>query len=88
MLAYQPCPYCRGRAKVKSAVTMAVYALKELRRFLKGKSLKQASISLNPAVIDEILKNKSDLKSLEQRFRTEINLISSPALHIEDIKIS
>ena len=88
MLSYQSCPYCLGRGRVKSPLTMAVFALKELRRFLKGKNLKQVSITLNPDVTDEILKDKSNLKLLEHKFRTEINLISNPTLHIEDIRIA
>lgn len=88
MLSYQSCPYCSGRGRVKSPLTMAVYTLKELRRFLKGKDLKQVSVTLNPAVTDEILKDKSNLKLLEHKFRAEINLISNPTLHVEDIKIA
>jgi len=88
MLSYQSCPYCMGRGRVKSPLTMAVFALKELRRFLKGKDLKKVSVTLNPDVTDEILKDKSSLKLLEHKFRTEINLISNPTLHIEDIRIA
>lgn len=88
MLSFQPCPYCQGRGKVPSPTTIAIYALKELRRFLKGKTLKQVNISLAPAVIEELLKDKENLKFIEHRFRSKLNLISNPALHIEDIKIS
>ncbi len=88
MLSYHPCPYCQGRGKVKSALTMAVYALKEMKRFLRGKTLKQVNLTLNPIVIDEILKDKVNLKVLERNFKVEINLVSNPALHIEDIKIA
>lgn len=88
MLSYQACPYCRGKGKVKSALTMSIYALKELRRFLKGKSQKEANITLNPEVANEILQNKADLRLIEHKFRTKINLIANPAAHIEDIKIS
>jgi len=88
MLSYQPCPYCQGRGKVRSPATIAIYALKELKRFLKGKSLKQVNLTLAPEVIEELFKDKENLKFIEHRFRTRINLISSPALHIEDIKIS
>lgn len=88
MLSYQSCPYCSGRGRVKSPLTMSVFALKELKRFLKGKNLKQVSVTLNPDVTDEILKDKSNLKMLEHQFRTGINLISNPTLHIEDIKIA
>lgn len=87
-LSYQPCPYCIGRGRVKSPLTMSIYALKELRRFLKGKSLREIALTLNPAVIDEILKDKANLRILEQRFKTRINLIPSSTLHLEDIKIS
>lgn len=88
MLSYQPCPCCQGLGKVKSAVTMAIFALRELKRFLKGKTLKEVNITLAPAVIDEILKDKESLKNLERRFHTKINLISHPFLHLEEFKIS
>jgi ribonuclease G len=88
MLSYQPCPYCHGRGKVRSAVTLAIYGLKELKRFLKGKSIRQVNLTAAPPVVEEILKDKESLKSIEHRFRTKINLISNPAAHLEEIKIS
>jgi len=86
-LSYQACPYCQGRGKVKSPVTMSIYALRELRRYLKGKSVKQVNITLNPAVIDEILKEKENLNFIERKFKTKLNFISDPSLHIEEIRI-
>jgi ribonuclease G len=88
MLSYEPCPYCRGRGKVRSPIATAVYALKELKKFLEGKSLKQANLTLAPAVVEEILKDKDSLRAIEHRFKAKINLISNPASHIEEIKIS
>lgn len=87
-LSYQPCPYCRGKGKVKSAVTMSIFALKELKRFLKDKSLKQVNLSLAPVVVDEILKEKESLRFIERRYRVKINLVSNPSLHMEEVKIS
>ncbi len=88
MLSFQPCPYCQGRAKVKSPLTMSVFALKETRRALKEKNIKQLSLHLNPDVVDEVLKEKANLRALEHKFGAKINLVSNPAMHIEDIKIS
>ncbi|MBN2831381.1 MAG: Rne/Rng family ribonuclease [Candidatus Omnitrophica bacterium] len=88
MLSYQPCPYCGGRGRVKSPMTIAIYALKELKRYLKGKSLKEVSLGLSPSIIDEVLKNKEDLKAIEHKFRVKINLISNPTLHVEEVKIA
>ncbi|MDD5568400.1 MAG: Rne/Rng family ribonuclease [Candidatus Omnitrophica bacterium] len=87
MLSFQTCPYCQGRGRVKSATTIAIYALKELKRFLKDKTLKEVNVTLFPSVIAEILKNKEDLRSIEHRFKTKVNFISNPTLHIEDVHI-
>lgn len=88
MLSFEPCPYCRGKAKVWSAVTAAIYALKELKRFLKAKLPKQANLTAHPAVIDKILKDKKTLSSIELEFKTKLNLIPNPASHIEEVRIS
>ncbi len=88
MLSYQLCPYCQGRGKVKSPMTIAIQALKELKRFLTGKSAKEVSLTLSPPIIDEVLKNKADLKAIEYKFKVRINLISNPTQHIEEVKIS
>lgn len=88
-LSYQNCPYCKGRGKVKSGLTISIFALKELKRYLlKNKQAKEANLYLNPDVVDEILKDKENLRGLERKFRVKVNLVSNPALHIEDIKIS
>lgn len=88
MLSFHPCPYCKGKGKLRSPQTLGIFALKELKRYLKGKNLKQASLTLAPPVIDEILKDKEALRAIERRYRIKINLISNPAAHLEDIKFS
>ncbi|MCX5706074.1 MAG: ribonuclease E/G [Candidatus Omnitrophica bacterium] len=88
MLSYQPCPYCQGRGRIKSAVTTAIYALKQLKRFLKEKSPKQVNITLAPIVIDELLKHKENLRDIEYKFKAHINLISDPSLHVEEVKLA
>jgi len=87
MLSYQPCPYCQGKGKVRSPMTMAIYALKELKKALQNKHSEQVNFILSPLVIDQILKNKGDLRAIEHKFRTRVNLISNSACHIEEIKI-
>jgi ribonuclease G len=88
MISYQACPYCQGRGKIRSPMTTSIYALRELKRFLRGKSLKEVSLTLNPQVTSEIIKDSSLLRLIERQFRVKINLIPNSALHIEDIRIS
>lgn len=87
-LSYQSCPYCSGKGKVKSPVTMVIYTFKELKKYLKNNPVKEVNISLNQDVVDEISKEKNTVRSIEHKFRTKINFISNPALHIEDIRIA
>ncbi len=87
-LSYGTCPYCQGRGRIKSGVTMSIYALKELKRFLKAKPLKQVNLTLNPVVVEEILRNREGLRLIERQYRSKINLVSNPAAHIEEIRIS
>lgn len=87
-LSYQACPYCEGRGRIKSPLTVSINALKELKKFLNGKSLKQVSVTLHPLVIAEILKDKVNLGFLERKFKTRINFISNPSSHIELINIA
>lgn len=87
-LSHQICPYCQGKGKVKSPLTVSIYALKELKKHLKDNPARQLSIYLNPLVADEIAKNRQALNIIERRFRVKISLIPNPALHLEDIKFS
>ncbi len=87
-LSYQLCPYCSGRGKIKSAVTVSIDVLKELKKYLKGKALKQVDISLNPVVIEELLKNREHVQFIERKFRIKVNLVPNATLHIEEIRIS
>jgi ribonuclease G len=88
-LSYQNCPYCQGKGKVKSPLTMSIFALKEFKKhLLKKPASKEINFILNPAVVSEILKDKGNLRQLERSFKIKINLVSNPALHVEDLQIS
>ncbi|TBR17786.1 hypothetical protein EPO66_02100, partial [bacterium] len=87
-LSYQVCHYCQGAGKVKSAITMSIYVFKELKKFLKDNHLKQLNVTLNPLVIEEVLKDKNNLRFIEHKFRTKINFVSNPNSHLEEIKIA
>jgi Rne/Rng family ribonuclease len=87
-LAFQDCPYCAGRGRIKSPTTMSILATKELRRYVAGKNLKEATITVNPVVADEFNKNNREiLKQLERKVRVRVNINSDPSLKIEDITI-
>jgi ribonuclease G len=88
-LSYQDCPYCLGRGRIKSTLTMSIIALKELKRYLKAHQLKkEVNLILNPAVVPLVQENKKELHFIQRYFRSKINIISNPTLHLEEIKIT
>lgn len=88
-LSFQACPYCQGKGKIRSVLTMSIFALKELKRFLlEHKATKIVTLTLNTQVVEEIFKERRNLKALEDKFRVKINLVADSSLHIEDIKIA
>ena len=87
-LSYQDCPYCSGKGKIKSFTTMSIFALKEVRKFLKDKRLRQVSLSVHPDVAAEITRDRQALRNFEHEVRAKINIISNPSLKIEDFSIS
>ncbi len=86
-LSYQDCPYCQGRGKVKSPLTISIYALKELKRYLKARRVRHAKLALNPTVASFILQDKNTLRTIEHQFHTTVELVSNPTFHLEQIKI-
>ncbi|MFC1658592.1 ribonuclease E/G [Candidatus Omnitrophota bacterium] len=85
---YETCPYCQGKGRIMSAMTLCTLAFRQLKRHLQQNRPQRVSISLNPAVISLMEKYRDSLRFLERQFRARIELISNPTQHLEEIKIS
>ena len=88
-ISYKDCPYCRGKGKVKSEVSMAGYALRYLRNCLANYKARSVTVSFHPEVAKKIInENRNSIRILERKFRKRINIVPQSGLHIEDIRIS
>ena len=88
-ISYKDCPYCRGKGKVKSEVSMAGYVLRHLRNYLVNFKPRTVSVVLHPEVAKKIInENRNSIRNLERKFRKRINIAPQSGLHIEDIRIS
>lgn len=89
---YQDCPYCKGRAKVKSALTMSVEIQRKLQQILKGRPRTDEDFQLriisHPAVLDRLRKeDEKILIEMEKRFFGKLTFRADPAFHVEHFKI-
>ena len=87
-LSYKSCPYCLGRGKIRSPLSVAIQAVRSLKERLNQKPHLKTTLIIHPEVktcLDTM--NIRDLQLLERRFRTKISILTDSTLHREEIKI-
>jgi ribonuclease G len=89
---YDDCPYCKGRGKVKSALTMSVEIQRKLSEILKKRSRDESDFQLLIIVhptIRERLRNEDEkhLIEMEKRYFGKLSFRADPAIHAEQFKI-
>ena len=89
---YDDCPYCKGRGKVKSALTMSVEIQRKLSEILKKRprddSDFQLRIVVNPSVLERLrTEDEQLLIELEKRYFGKLSFRSEPLFHAEQFKI-
>ncbi|MBI2948353.1 MAG: Rne/Rng family ribonuclease [Verrucomicrobia bacterium] len=89
---YDDCPYCKGRGKVKSALTMSVEIQRKLSEILKRRSRDESDFQLriivHPSVLDRLrTEDEQLLIELEKRYFGKLSFRADPAFHAEQFKI-
>ncbi|MCM8775421.1 MAG: Rne/Rng family ribonuclease [Candidatus Omnitrophica bacterium] len=86
---YDMCPYCEGKGIVKSAATMAIQTIRELRKALGNTHERTVNAYVHPEVAERLLnQEKKAIHHLERATRSRIFLFSDPSLHREDANIT
>lgn len=87
-VSYQNCPYCSGRGSVKSATTMAIMVLREIKKELEKSRIREISAYVHPNVANYLLnEDRPSITRLEHEHRTKIVIIADPEVHVENYKI-
>jgi ribonuclease G len=89
---YDDCPYCKGRGKVKSALTMSVEIQRKLSEILKKRSRDESDFQLrivvHPTVLDRLrTEDEKHLIDMEKRYFGKLSFRADPAMHAEQFKI-
>ena len=89
---YDDCPYCRGRGKVKSALTMSVEIQRKLSEILKKRARDESDFQLrivvHPSILERLrTEDEKLLIEMEKRYFGKLTFRSDPALHAEAFKI-
>ncbi|MSU59090.1 MAG: Rne/Rng family ribonuclease [Pedosphaera sp.] len=89
---YDDCPYCQGRAKVKSSITMSVEIQRKLQEILKKRTRDESDFQLRIVVHPTVLKrlrteDEKHLIAMEKRYFGKLSFRADPAMHAEQFKI-
>jgi ribonuclease G len=86
---YEACPYCHGRGKIKSAMTMSVELQRALhltmRKYPESHELK---ISVNPHILQRLRTEDEELLiEIERKYAGRLTFRSDPSFHHEKFTI-
>lgn len=85
-VSFRECPYCNGMGRVKTPQTIAIAALRRLKRILEEKRSREIFLIAHPDVTGYIEASFNDvLRFLGKRFRKKITIKGDPKLHVEDV---
>lgn len=89
---YDDCPYCKGRGKVKSSLTMSVEIQRKLGEILKRRSRDESDFQLrivvHPTVLERLrTEDEKHLIEMEKRYFGKLSFRADPAMHAEQFKI-
>ena len=89
---YDDCPYCKGRGKVKSAITMSVEIQRKLQEILKKRTRDESDFQLrivvHPTVMDRLrTEDEKHLIEMEKRYFGKLSFRADTGMHAEQFKI-
>ncbi len=89
---YDDCPYCQGRGKVKSSLTMSVEIQRKLQEILKKRTRDendfQLRIVVHPTVLERLrTEDEKHLIEMEKRYFGKLSFRADPGMHAEQFKI-
>lgn len=88
---YDPCPYCHGRGRVKSAMTMSVEIQRALHALMRKyqDTIHEFKVIVSPHVLQR-LRNQDEelLVEIERRYAGRLTFRSDPSYHHEQFAIT
>jgi ribonuclease G len=89
---FDDCPYCKGRGKVKSALTMSVEIQRKLGEILKKRSRDESDFQLrivvHPSVLERLRKeDEKIIIEMEKKYFGRLSFRAEPIFHAEQFKI-
>ncbi|OIO35719.1 MAG: hypothetical protein AUJ74_05025 [Candidatus Omnitrophica bacterium CG1_02_44_16] len=88
-ISYKNCPYCQGKGKVKSAFSIALSAMRDLKNHLANNKTRKVTLEVNVDVAASLNnENFQTLRNIGRRFGARIEVKSNDLFHIEKVVLT
>lgn len=88
-ISYKECPYCQGKGKVKSAFSIALTAMREMKTYVLNNKVRKIMIEVHPDVAASLNnENFQALRGLCRRFGVRAEVKGNETFHIEKVHLS
>lgn len=88
-ITYQTCPFCQGKGKVKSAFSVALNVIRDLKNYLAHHRTRRVVVEVHPDVAASLnSEHFKGLHSISRRFGARVEIRTNKELHPEKINIS
>ncbi len=88
-ISYQDCPYCKGKGKVKSAFSIALAVMRDLKTHLTNSKVRKVLLEVHPDVAASLNnENFQSLRNIGRRFGARIEVKSNEIFHLEKVVMS
>jgi len=86
---YEPCPYCGGRGRIKSSMSMSVELQRSLHTILRANpDVHEVKVIVHPHLMNRLRSEDEELLvEIERRYEGRLTFRSDPALHHEKFTI-
>src|SRR5258708_22587720 len=88
---FEPCPYCGGRGKVKSAMTMSVELQRSLHQIMRKyqDTIHEIRVIVHPHVMGRLRTEDEELLvEIERRYAGRLSFRADPTFHHEKFMIT
>jgi len=88
-IAYQECPHCLGKGKVKSALSLALNAIRDLKNYLAHHKTRRVTVEVHPELAASLNgQHFKGLRNVSRRFGARVDIKENPELPRAKINIT
>lgn len=87
-ISFQECPMCQGRGSIRSAVTVSILALRQIRKAFQTSKKQTVEVTVHPDLASRLFnEDRTSIAAIESQYRGRVVVKPDPAHHPEMVKV-